>query len=436
MARRRTRIPLNVYLNGRLVGELRRAASGAIDFQYDPSWLAWEHTFPISLSLPLREDRYIGDPVIAVFDNLLPDNDEIRRRVAAEIHADGIDAYSLLAAIGRDCIGALQFLPDGTEPGPVGVVAGDPIAEDGIAERLSSLEHAPLGLIEDEDFRISLAGVQDKMALLYWNDAWYVPRGSTATTHILKPQIGRRGDFDLSQSVENEHFCMRLLRALDMPAAVTHIADFAGQRALVVERFDRRWTKDNRLLRLPQEDCCQALSVPPTRKYESDGGPGMVEILEFLKGSDDPQQDRSLFIKAQIAYWLMGATDGHAKNFSVFLYPGGGFRATPLYDVMSTQPLLQAGQLRRNRMRLAMAVGDNRHYRVHDILPRHFVQTAGRTGIPEETVTGIMRDLYERLPGAIQAVCDDLSGHFPEALREAIIGGIEQRLERVRNAAN
>lgn len=434
MARRRTRIPLNVWLNGRLVGTLRRAASGAIDFQYDPSWLAWEHGFPISLSLPLREDRYIGDPVIAVFDNLLPDNDEIRRRVAAGFHTDGIDAYSLLSAIGRDCIGALQFLPDGTEPGPVGTVAGDPIDDRGIAERLASLEHAPLGLIEDEDFRISLAGVQDKMALLYWNGAWYVPRGSTATTHILKPQIGRRGAIDLSQSVENEHFCMRLLSALGMPAASTHMMDFAGQRALVIERFDRRWTKDKRLLRLPQEDCCQALSVPPTRKYESDGGPGIVKILELLKGSDDPQRDRSLLIKAQIAYWLMGATDGHAKNFSVFLYPGGGFRATPLYDVMSTRPLLEAGQLRRNQMRLAMAVGDNRHYRVHDILPRHFVQTAGRAGMPEEIVNEIVRELCERMPKAIEAVCNQLPRDFPDALRAAIVGGIEQRLRRMESA--
>ncbi|HSH43464.1 MAG TPA: type II toxin-antitoxin system HipA family toxin [Arenicellales bacterium] len=436
MARRRTRIPLNVWLNGRLVGTLRRAASGAIDFQYDPSWLEWEHSFPISLSLPLREDRYIGDPVIAVFDNLLPDNDEIRRHIAAEFHTDGIDAYSLLSAIGRDCIGALQFLADGTDPGPVGAVAGEPINDEGIAERLSSLEDVPLGLVEDEDFRISLAGVQDKMALLYGNGAWYVPRGSTATTHILKPQIGRRGNLDLSQSVENEHFCMRLLRALDMPAALTHIADFAGQRALVVERFDRRWARANRLLRLPQEDCCQALSVPPTRKYESDGGPGIVEILELLKGSDDPQRDRSLLIKAQITYWLMGATDGHAKNFSVFLYPGGGFRLTPLYDVMSTQPLLEAGQLRRNRMRLAMAAGDKRHYRVHDILPRHFVQTADRAGMPEETVHEILQELYERMPGAIQAVCDNLPCDFPDALRKAIVGGIEQRLRRMENAAS
>ncbi len=102
MARRRTRIPLNVYLNGRLVGRLRRESSGAVDFQYDRSWLDWDSAIPVSLSLPLREDRYIGEPVLAVFENLLPDNDDVRRRLAERSRAEGSDAYSLLAAVGRD----------------------------------------------------------------------------------------------------------------------------------------------------------------------------------------------------------------------------------------------------------------------------------------------------------------------------------------------
>src|SRR6516164_8014127 len=136
MPRRRTRIPLNVFLNGRLVGRLSRQSSGAIDFQYAADWLGWEQAFPVSLSLPLREDRFIGDPVIAVFDNLLPDNDQIRRRLAERVGAGGSDAYSLLAAVGRDCVGALQFLPDGDDPGPAGAVEGKPVDDAGIAHML------------------------------------------------------------------------------------------------------------------------------------------------------------------------------------------------------------------------------------------------------------------------------------------------------------
>ena len=431
MARQRTHIPLNVFLNGREVGRLKRQSSGAIDFQYYPTWLGWEHTFPVSLSLPLREDRYVGEPVIAVFDNLLPDSDQIRRRLAARMHAEGIDAYSLLTAIGRDCVGALQFLPDGVDPGPTGEINGEAVSDTRIGEILSDLESTPLGVGENEDFRISLAGAQEKTALLYWRDGWHIPHGSTATTHILKPQIGRRAGHDLSQSVENEYLCMHLLNTLGLPAAQTRIADFDGQRALIVERFDRRWTSDRRLLRIPQEDCCQALSVPPTRKYESDGGPGITEILELLKGSDDPEEDGALFQKTQLIFWLMGATDGHAKNFSLFLHPGGGFRLTPLYDVMSTQPLLDTGELRRNQMRLAMAVGDNRHYRVHDVLPRHFVQTAATAGLPRERITEIMHEIELQMPNAIETVCNALPEDFPAQLLDSIVDGIRQRLALV-----
>ena len=136
---------------------------------------------------------------------------------------------------------------------------------------------------------------------------------------------------------------MRILAELDMPVANTEVSDFNGTRALVIERFDRVWTQDSRLLRRPQEDCCQALSCPPARKYQRDGGPGIAEILEFLKASDQPASDQRQFMKAQIVFWLLAATDGHAKNFSVFLYPGGGFELTPLYDVLSTQHLFDAG---------------------------------------------------------------------------------------------
>jgi serine/threonine-protein kinase HipA len=429
MARRRTRIPLSVCLNGRLVGRLRRKTSGAIDFQYDASWLAWDHAMPVSLSLPLREDRFIGEPVIAVFDNLLPDNDEIRRRLAERVRAEGIDAYNLLAAIGRDCVGALQFLPEGAEPEPAGHVSGRPLEKEEIARILIDLKRTPLGLDEDEEFRISLAGAQEKTALLYWNGRWHVPHGTTATTHILKPQIGTLPNgIDLSQSVENEHLCLTLTAALGLPSARSEIQDFEGRRVLVVERFDRRWTKDGRLLRLPQEDCCQALSIPPTLKYEPDGGPGIRQIAELLKASDEPDADRRLCLKAQIVFWLLGATDGHAKNFSIHLSPGGRFHLAPLYDVVSAQPSADAGQIQRNRMKLAMAVGDSRHYVVDSIVPRHFLQTAASCGLPAAMVQDLFMELSERAPAAIDETLANLPSDFPEAVAQSIIDGMRKRL--------
>lgn len=427
--RRKTRLPLDVFLNGRRVGRLRRETSGAIDFEYAPSWLDWESTFPISLSLPLREDRYIGAPVVAVFDNLLPDDDQVRQRLAARTHAQGTDAFSLLAAVGRDCVGALQFLPEGEAPSAAGAIEGRPLSASEVAAILGDLGQAPLGVTAGDEFRISLAGAQEKTALLWWNDQWHIPHGSTPTTHIFKPPIGRLASgIDLSESIENEYLCLKLARAMGLPSADVAIASFDDKRALVVERFDRLWTRDARLLRLPQEDACQALSVPPSRKYEADGGPGIARLLELLKASDDPSADQRMFLEAQVFYWLLGATDGHAKNFSLRLLPGGRFRLAPLYDILTTQPCVDSGQLRHHRFKLAMAVGRNRHYNVDDVLPRHFMQTATSAGIGTAIVDDILAEIADTMPRALDDVARGLPDGFPGPLFDQIAGGIRRRL--------
>ena len=428
MSRKRNYSPLNVILNGRQVGVLHREASGAIAFRYAKDWLAWEATFPISLSLPLREDRYIGAPVINVFDNLLPDSDQIRKRVAERVGADGTDAYSLLAALGHDCVGALQFLTDADDPGVVGNTTGETISEDEIASMIKNLASAPLGMGEDEDFRISIAGAQEKTALLYKDGQWFKPHGTTATTHIFKPQIGTLPNgIDLSNSVENEYLCLRLLAALGVPTANARIVQFADQRVLVVERFDRRWTKDGRLIRLPQEDCCQALSVPPTRKYQSEGGPGINSIINLLKGSDTPGSDISAFLRANIIFWLLGATDGHAKNFSIFLTPGGRYRMTPLYDVLTAQPSLDSHQISAKKFKLAMSIGQNRHYAIQDIVPRHFLQEAEAAGVGRSILRSIFDDLAQNAEHKVKSVIAELPASFPETLIASVLAAITKR---------
>lgn len=435
MVRRRAHIPLNVFLNGRRVGVLRRESTGAIDFQYGREWLEWRGTFPVSLSLPLREDRYIGAPVINVFDNLLPDSDAIRRRVAERVGADGTDAYSLLAVLGHDCVGALQFLPDGTDPGTAGTIDGKPVSEDEIADIINNLAAAPLGLGEDDDFRISIAGAQEKTALLRKDGQWFKPTGTTATTHILKPQIGQLPNgIDLSNSVENEYLCLKLLEAFGVPVASVEMTDFGGRQTLIVERFDRLWTRDGRLLRLPQEDCCQALSVPPTKKYESDGGPGLRAIIELLKGSDTPDHDVLTFMRASVIFWLLGATDGHAKNFSIFLTPGGRYSLTPLYDVLTAQPSLDAHQIPRKKFKLAMAVGKNRHYAINDIMPRHFLQTAELSGIGKPAMRALFDDLAASAEHKATAIINALPPGFPEPLAASILEALVHRARLLADA--
>ena len=429
MPRRTSQDRLRVFLNSRLVGLLRLQTSGAISFQYDQSWLEWDSALPVSLSLPLREQAYLGARVLAVFENLLPDNDTVRRQIAARARAKGTDAYSLLGAIGHDCVGALQFLSHDIEPVPAGVIDATPVTERQITTILDNLATAPLGITEDESFRISIAGAQEKTALLRWNGRWWKPRGTTPTTHIFKPSIGKLPNgVDLTSSVENEYLCLKILSALGLPAATAQMETFGDRRVLVVERFDRLWTGDQRLLRVPQEDSCQALSVPPNLKYQSDGGPGIAEILKLLRGSDEPLADQRSFLKANIAFWLMGATDGHAKNFSVFLSPGGRFQMTPLYDVISAQPSVDSKQILRKQFRLAMAFGTKPHYQIRQIAPRHFFQTAELAGIGQQVVASVIQELLDSAASAVDSVVSKLPKDFPNQIALRIRRGIEGRL--------
>ena len=430
MGRRPVYAPLRVYLNNRRVGTLSREPSGAINFAYGEDWLSWKHALPVSLSLPLRESPYRGEPVAAVFENLLPDSDKLRRLVAEKVGARGIDAYSMLTKIGHDCVGALQFITGDKEaPDATSKLNGEAINAEAIEKILKGLSQAPLGLATDDPFRISVAGVQEKTALLLHEGQWLKPHGTTPTTHLIKTQIGQLpGGIDLSNSVENEYFCLKLTEAFGLPVNTATIENFGETKALVIERFDRRWTKDARLLRLPQEDCCQALSVPPTLKYQNQGGPGMLEILNLLKGSDTPTEDQDTFIKAQLIFWLIGATDGHAKNFSVFLSPGGGYRMTPLYDILTAQPALNAKQIELKQMKMAMSVGNNRHYRFNQIHGRHFVQTALRAGLSKKRAGIIIEEIANKAPAVIETATAPLPKGFPSTVVDAVGEAIINRL--------
>jgi len=434
MPRRRAYAPLRVLLNNRLVGHLAKDAGGAVGFRYDTGWLGWDNALPVSLSLPLREDAYRGAPVVAVFDNLLPDADALRRHVAERVGADGIDAFSLLSAIGRDCVGALQFVPgDVDAPGAAGPIDGEPIDDAAIGRLIGNLAQAPLGLSRDDPFRISVAGAQEKTALLRHQGRWLKPLGTTPTTHILKPRIGRLPNgIDLTLSVENEFYGLKLAAAFGLPAARAEIRDFGGAAALVIERFDRLWTRDGRLLRLPQEDCCQALSVPPGRKYQADGGPGLVDVLNLLKGSDTPTDDRLTVFKAQVFFWLIGATDGHAKNFSIFLSPGGGYRLTPLYDILTAEPSLAARQIGLKQMKLALSVGTRNHYRIADIHGRHFVQTGEAAGLSGAMIGEALDEMRAATETAFETVQKNLPAGFPEGIHAAVKSAAMKRLESLR----
>lgn len=438
MGRRRAHAPLNVLINGRPAGRLEKEASGALTFRYDRDWLDWANAFPISLSLPLRTTAWRGAPVAAVFDNLLPDNPEVRRQVAEKTGAQGTDPYSLLEEIGRDCVGAMQFLPDGLDVNASGAIEAEDVSDGEIGKLLANLPRAPLGIDPDEGFRISIAGAQEKTALLFHEGRWKRPVGTTPTTHILKPQLGRiptaSGEVDLSHSVDNEHYGLALMRAFGLETAKTDIATFGERRVLVVERFDRTWRADGRLLRLPQEDLCQALSMPSSRKYQDKGGPGTRDILGRLQESDDPQRDQAAFFKSQILFWLIGATDGHAKNFSLFIRPGGRFELTPFYDVLTAQPAFDAKQIRHRDFRLAMSLGATPHYRIDDVLGRHFAESGKAAGLGPALMRQVVDEVLAAAGTAPDRALTEMPGDFHPEAHEAVAAILPRRLALLETA--
>ena len=439
MARPLRRRALAVWLNELRVGTWALAARGDHEFSYGDSWLLHPQARPISLSLPLAEPgyRYHGEVVASYFDNLLPDSSEIRQRIRSRYGASSLSAFDLLTCIGRDCVGAIQLLPEDEEPSPFGRIEGRPIDEHEIAAILKGLTALGAGGGRaDEEFRISLAGAQEKTALLRHEGGWLVPHGSTPTTHILKLPLGKIGGLglDMTGSVENEWLCAKIVAALGLDVARCDIARFENVTALVVERFDRRRSENGkRILRLPQEDFCQITGTPPTGKYESDGGPGIETIMRILMGSQESAQDRETFFTAQILFWLLAAPDGHAKNYSVFIERGGRFRLTPLYDMMSAYPVLGhgTGLIAPEKLKLAMAFrGKNRHYEWAKIGPRHLRETARLCGI-EGIFETTMGRLARRIPEAIREVARSLPADFTSAISDPIFEGMEGRAKQL-----
>lgn len=433
MPRQRRTRQLAVWMNAERVGTWTLGSNNAHTFAYEEVWLASPASRPLSLSMPLQPATvfYRNEVVESFFDNLLPDSRDIRRRVQTRFHAASTRAFDLLAEIGRDCVGAVQLLPMDQEPVGIDRIEGEALTEADIALLLRGTPTVALpGQHDYDDLRISLAGAQEKTALLLHEGCWHRPIGATPTTHIFKLPLGRVGNMqaEFSTSVENEWLCAQIVAAYGLPVAACEMAVFEDQKALIVERFDRRMAQaGTHWLRLPQEDCCQALGVPPAIKYEADGGPGIRAILDLLLGAQDAAADRLTFFKAQLVFWLLCATDGHAKNFSLAIEPQGRYRLTRLYDVLSAHPILGHGanQLAPERARMAMAaLGQNRHYHWSRILRRHWVSTARACGIAEDVVQTLINDLVSNTPAVIARVTEDLPTTFPAQVADAVFAGM------------
>jgi serine/threonine-protein kinase HipA len=303
---------------------------------------------------------------------------------------------------------------------------------------LRGVTASPLGRHEPiDDLRLSIAGAQEKSALLWHENQWLLPEGSTPTTHILKLPLGLVGNMraDMRTSIENEWLCSKIVAAYGLPIANCEIGVFEDQKALVVERFDRRLASDRSwILRLPQEDMCQATGTSSNSKYESDGGPGIQQIMGILAGSEQARVDQSNFFKAQIIFWILAAIDGHAKNFSIAHLRSNRYVATPLYDVLSAHPIIgnRRDQFSPRQVKLAMAVrSKNAHYLISEIRRRHWAAQGQRATLAKEEVEEMIDTLTRKTEAVIDKVAAQLPNGFPQDVADKIFDGMRRQSEKL-----
>jgi len=386
---------LVALLDGKEVGHVSRDARGRLRFIYNDDWRTTPDAYPLSLSMPLAAKEHGRSVVEAFLWGLLPDNEHILARWAAKFHVSARNVFALISHVGEDCAGAVQFVT----PERLDAIRGGKedkvewLDEADIARRLGILrkDHAAWRLPSDAG-QFSLAGAQPKTALLLQGDRWGIPSGRLPTTHILKPPTGQ---FD--GHAENEHVCLMLARDLGLPAAHTEVMRFKKEVAIVIERYDRL-PKGNDVIRVHQEDACQALGIAPTSKYQNEGGPGPFDIIQLLRAySTDREADVETFIGALGFNWLIAGTDAHAKNFSLLL-SGRRIRLAPLYDVASILPYEGFDM---QRVSFAMKIGGV--YKLAGIGLRQWQKFAREVRIEPAALIARLTAMAKRLPDNVNA---------------------------------
>ncbi|MFZ3454306.1 type II toxin-antitoxin system HipA family toxin [Arthrobacter sp. 7Tela_A1] len=388
---------LLVLLHKQIVGLLEQNDHGRRTFRYV------ENTNPypdISSALPYRLSPYPQRQTDAFINGLLPEGVGVRESLGKEFRISSDNPFALLEHIGMDCAGAIQFV----SPNEFEAAISDegklvPFTDEQIGSRLRSLISEPKGSWIVNRERWSLAGAQSKFALR-WNDGWFEAEGAEATTHIIKPGI-----HDFSDQALNEHLSLRALGKAGLAVANTEFRDFDGSTAIVIERYDRL-VRDGRVIRIHQEDFCQATSTPPNKKYESDGGPNAIRIIRTLRhvGADEEQVQR--FVEGLIGNYLLGAPDAHAKNYSIILDSGTAFLA-PLYDIASGLPYSYTdddgvARKREGLRTAAMAIGGERRFGM--VARRHWVRFASDADLNEEWLIATVRALAVLLPDMMNEV--------------------------------
>ncbi|NLG23648.1 MAG: type II toxin-antitoxin system HipA family toxin [Actinomycetales bacterium] len=399
---------LNVFLDGVQAGVVQQRVGGSLTFTYSASYLASRAPTPLSLSMPLSAPSHGNRVVTAWLDGLLPDSAAVREEWGRRFEVSARNPFALLRHVGRDAAGSVQALP-------IDVAPSDAAQRFGDVSRLTDAEVCAMMLdltvreagwqVGERSGRWSLAGAQNKVALHRLDDGgWGVPNDSTPTTHILKPT---RSDTRFPDLHVNEFVCLRTAGLLGLPAAEVELVDFGGAKTLVSTRYDRRRSPDGRWLRLHQEDLLQAMSYPPSKKYQADGGPSVRNVAALLDTLGLVNRDavRAAFFDAFAFNVLVGGTDAHAKNYSLLLR-GPRVALAPLYDVASYAPYLRLGEA----LRSSMKVGE--HWEVRDVTVRDWVAVGAALGLDDDKALERVENLRNNLPDAVVQAADQAPAPF------------------------
>lgn len=412
------RSELIVLLDGIEVGRVHSDARGRLTFRYDDGWRDAPGAYPLSLSMPLAAQEHGPAVVQSFLWGLLPDNERVLDRWAKKFQVSARNVFALISYVGEDCAGAVQFVtPDRLEALKSG--KDDQVEwldEAAVANRLQALreDHAAWRLPRDTG-QFSLAGAQPKTALLLREGRWGIPSGRIPTTHILKPPTGH---FD--GHAENEHICLLLARQLGLPVADTRVVRFEKEIAIVIERYDRQFS-GNDIIRVHQEDVCQALGTLPTNKYQNEGGPTPADVVDLLRDhSTDREADVATFLDALGFNWLIAGTDAHAKNYSLLLAGGPHMRLAPLYDVASILPY---DGIDMPKIKLAMKISGE--YKLSSIGLRQWQKFARETRVEADELTARLISMAERLPDMVSGL--QVQAQM-EGLDHAITGRLAEKL--------
>lgn len=422
---------LLILIEGELAGTVRADKSGRLSLTYETAWRESPRGHSLSVSMPLANITYSHRAVSPYLWNLLPENPNVLQRWAQQYHVSAGNPFRLLTYVGADVPGAAQFLlPERAEE----IQAEQrPTIEwidtDELRERLQQLRHDISAVRRPGDIgKMSLPGAQAKTAY-YWDrrtHRWGIPGGRTPTTHIIKPCIP---GFD--GLVENEHLCLDIAARLGLHAARSFVLAL-DEPYIVIERYDRLPPSPGSPFprRIHQEDLCQALGLMPTRKYQEDGGPGIAPIVTLIRrASADPEADVERFLQANMLNWLIGGTDGHAKNYSLLIDAHDAVRLAPLYDVSSQLPYPEL-----IAQKVAMKIGS--HYDIALVDTTDWRDLARACALDEGRVIQILTNMSEALPDQIsaahtQAIDDGLSGQVVAPLADLLIEHVRERLASI-----